>query len=197
MQLFLFDSAAAIATAATTATLVFLVGTTTTTTKVVNAFDYSPNVAGATQNLVDVATEIDGLRTIFINDVTKVYIEGVEWSPNTSKDKNDNGNSTGTGTTSMMQWKTSVNGVVQDSGSVDLSNVNRELPTSFAAGQILVDQSTYYVYQQPLRLSVHAVDVCSFLPVFFLCDKMIVVNFFFLFVCHRTNINSNSNSIDG
>ena len=173
MQLFLFDRAAAIATAATTATLVFLVGTTTT--KVVNAFDYSPNVAGATQNLVDVATEIDGLRTIFINDVTKVYIEGVEWSPNTSKDKNDN--STGTGTTSMMQWKTSVNGVVQDSGSVDLSNVNRELPTSFAAGQILVDQSTYYVYQQPLRLSVHAGGVSSFATI-------IVVNFFFLFVCH-------------
>ena len=44
-----------------------------------------------------------------------------------------------------MKWETSVNGVVQDSGEVDLSDVGRELPTSIEAGSIKVEQSKFTV----------------------------------------------------
>jgi len=87
------------------------------------------------QNLVDNTTQIDELRTIFIDDVTLVYIEGMEWSPVSVEDVEDDGN-----TTNIMKWETSVNGEIQATGEIDLSDVNRELPTSFEAGSIQVKQ---------------------------------------------------------
>ena len=104
-----------------------------------NAFDYVPNLDSASQNLVDNTTQIDELRTIFIDDVTLVYIEGMEWSPVSVEDVEDDGN-----TTNIMKWETSVNGEIQATGEIDLSDVNRELPTSFEAGSIQVKQSKLY-----------------------------------------------------
>ena len=101
-----------------------------------NAFDYVPNLDSASQNLVDNTTQIDELRTIFIDDVTLVYIEGMEWSPVSVEGVEDDGN-----TTNIMKWETSVNGEIQATGEIDLSDVNRELPTSFEAGSIQVKQS--------------------------------------------------------
>lgn len=98
----------------------------------VEAFDYTPNVENAAQNLVDNTTGIGELRTIFINDSTLVNLEGIEWTPvegNTSD------------SSSILKWETSVNGIVQTTGTMDLADVNRELPTSIEAGYIVVDKS--------------------------------------------------------
>jgi len=98
-----------------------------------NAFDYAPNVEGASQNLIDEATGIPGLRTIFVNDVTLVELDGIEWSPVEESNATDDDSS-------LLVWETAVNGVVQSKGTIDLADVNRELPTSIEVGSILVDK---------------------------------------------------------
>lgn len=101
-----------------------------------NAFDYAPNVEGASQTLTDEATGIPGLRTIFVNDVTLVGLEGIEWSPVEGSNATDEGSS-------LLVWETAVNGVVQSSGTIDLTGVDRELPTSIEAGSVLIDKSEW------------------------------------------------------
>jgi hypothetical protein len=121
-------------------------GGLTSTVVTVDAFDYTPDITVAVQNLVDNVTTIEELRTIFINDVTLVYLEGIEWSLVEGDDSTNSSETetTGGGST-IMKWETSVNGVVQDSGEVDLSDVGRELPTSIEAGSIKVEQSKFTV----------------------------------------------------
>ena len=119
--------------------LSFLALSSTFVIVVVEAFDYIPNVENAAQNLVDKTTGIDELRTIFIDDTILVNLEGIEWAP-VFEDNTNNNNAT-TDSSSFLKWETSVNGVVQTTGTIDLADVNRELPTSIEAGYIVVDKS--------------------------------------------------------
>jgi len=153
-----------------------------------NAFDYVPNLDSASQNLVDNTTQIDELRTIFIDDVTLVYIEGMEWSPVSVEDVEDDGN-----TTNIMKWETSVNGEIQATGEIDLSDVNRELPTSFEAGSIQVKQKqtstvTVTVYLDTTTSSnsnnyqTYRRGICIipllFILLFALATRMVVISMF-------------------
>lgn len=97
------------------------------------AFDYTPIIDGedAKQILTDNTTGIDHLHTIFIGDATLVLVDGVEWIKNEE---------VGNSSSSILKWETSVNGVVQDSGEIDMSVYDRELPTSIETGMIQVDQ---------------------------------------------------------
>jgi hypothetical protein len=97
------------------------------------ALEYTPDASGATLNLEDEATRIAEIRTIFIGDTTLVTLEGIDWSPVES-------DSNATSSKNLV-WETSVNGVVQASGVIGLSDVGRELPTSIDAGSIVVDKS--------------------------------------------------------
>jgi len=102
------------------------------------AVEYTPDVGGATQNLIDEATKIGAIRTIFVGDVTLVTLEGIEWIPvDLERDETADGNNA---TSSVLIWETAVNDVVQDSGTIDLFDVDRELPTSIEAGSFVVDK---------------------------------------------------------
>jgi len=97
----------------------------TTTT----SLDYSPDAGDGSISLEDEATRIGGLKTIFIGDTTLVTLNDIVWSPDDS-----------VGNSSSLMWETSVNGVVQDSGMVELSEEALDLPTSISAGSIVVDK---------------------------------------------------------
>lgn len=155
----------------------------------VRAFDYTPFIDGddAALNLIDSATGIEGLQTIFIGDATLVLVDGVEWIKN-----EDGGNSS----SSLLKWETSVNGIVQDSGEIDLSVYDRELPTSIEAGSIQVDKkqtstvsvtvmiegdeelsSTHEASYQTFRAGVSLIPLILIL-VMALCTRMVEISLF-------------------
>ena len=83
--------------------------------------------------LEDEATRISDLATIFIGDTTLVTLDNINW--NVADDANI------TNTTSNLMWETSVNGVLMDSGSIELPTNALDLPGSISAGSIVVDKS--------------------------------------------------------
>ncbi len=95
---------------------------------------FTPDADGGSISLEDEATRITGLSTIFTGDTTLVTLEGIEWSPSDDV----------TNTTSTLMWETSVNGVVMDSGSMEVPTDALDLPTSISAGSIVVDKSKHY-----------------------------------------------------
>lgn len=97
------------------------------------SLQYIPDAGGASISLEDEATRITGIKTIFIGDSTLVTLEGVEWSPT-----EDASNSSST-----MMWETSVNGIVQDSGTIEIPSDPFDLPSSINAGSFVVDKSKY------------------------------------------------------
>jgi len=134
-------------------------------TPLARAFDYTPILDGedAKQILIDNTTLIEGLQTIFIGDATLVLVDGVEWIKN-----EELGNSS----SSILKWETSVNGVVQDSGEIDMSVYDRELPTSIEAGMIQVDQSKLLLEHktsaQTTLYPVQPVEILTYAVFFFL-----------------------------
>ncbi len=106
----------------------------TTTT----SLEYSPNAGEGLVSLTDETTRIAGLKTIFIGDTTLVTLEGIEWSSDDSVSNS-----------SSLMWETTVNGIVQDSGMVDISDEPLDLPTSISAGSIVVDKSKWrHIYKK-------------------------------------------------
>ena len=92
---------------------------------------YIPDASGGSLDLMDAATGISGIRTIFVGDSTVVTLSGIAWSMSDS-------------TSSTMVWETSVNGEVKASGVVEIDGVDPEdLPTSIDAGSIVVDKSKW------------------------------------------------------
>mmetsp|Transcript_17332 Transcript_17332/g.43254 ORF Transcript_17332/g.43254 Transcript_17332/m.43254 type:complete len:120 (-) Transcript_17332:53-412(-) len=91
---------------------------------------YIPDATGGSISLEDESTRISGLQTIFIDDPTLVTLDGIEWSPADSA----------TNSSSLM-WETAVNGVVLDSGMIEIPDDPFGLPTSISAGSIVVDKS--------------------------------------------------------
>ena len=103
------------------------------------AFDYTPVIDcdDCVQVLTDTATGIEELKTIFVGDETLVRVDNVEWI----HDGEGGSNSTSGG---ILKWETSVNGIVQDSGEIDLSEYDRQLPTTIEAGSIQIDKSKLF-----------------------------------------------------
>lgn len=92
---------------------------------------FTPDASGGSISLEDEATRIGGLSTIFIGDTTLVTLDGIEWSE--SEDVAT--------TNSTLMWETTVNGVVMDSGSMEVPTDALDLPTSISAGSIVVETS--------------------------------------------------------
>mmetsp|Transcript_17639 Transcript_17639/g.49954 ORF Transcript_17639/g.49954 Transcript_17639/m.49954 type:complete len:826 (-) Transcript_17639:210-2687(-) len=100
----------------------------------VAAFDYEvdPDAVGSI-SLMDLETEIDGIKTIFRDDEVAVSVTDIGWKePETPIDG---------GGSSTLFWTTAVDGVEKESGEVDLTDVKREMPTSFDAGKIKATDS--------------------------------------------------------
>lgn len=99
------------------------------------ALEYVPDASGSTLNLEDESTKIGEIRTIFIGDTTLVALDGIEWS---AVESDSTANAT---SSNNLVWETAVNGVIQDSGVIGLSDVDdRDLPTSIEAGSIVIEK---------------------------------------------------------
>jgi len=90
---------------------------------------YIPDAGDASISLEDEATRISGIKTIFIGDSTLVSLDGIKWSP--TEDANSPSN---------LVWETSVNGVVEDSGTIEIPDDPFDLPSKISAGSIVVDK---------------------------------------------------------
>jgi hypothetical protein len=95
----------------------------------IHAFDYNISSAGELA-LTDVATGIHDLKTIFTNDVTAVAVDGVEWEPSGVVGGDD-----------FVTFTTLLNGEVVETGRINLTDIGRELPTSFEVGTVTVPKS--------------------------------------------------------
>jgi hypothetical protein len=89
------------------------------------AFDYSITGAGSIV-LTDQETGITDCVTIFTDEFTDVFVDGIEWDETGVVDGSDD----------LLFWETSLDGEVQASGSMSLADVGRELPTSLSAGSV-------------------------------------------------------------
>ena len=91
------------------------------------AFDYNITATGGL-SLFDVKSGIDEVLTLFTNEVVTVSVIDIEWGPRTFPANSSNNAS----------YMTYIDGKLAVVGSVDLSDVGRELPTSVSAGDIKV-----------------------------------------------------------
>lgn len=89
------------------------------------AFDYSLVGAGGI-SLTDLETGIDGIITIFTDELIGVGVDGLEWEQTGSVDGSDD----------TLYWETLIDGEVQSTGSMSLADAGRTLPTSFDAGTV-------------------------------------------------------------
>jgi hypothetical protein len=106
------------------------------------AFDYAITSAGKIL-LTDMETDIPGMRTIFVGEPVAVTVFDLEWVANES----------GYNESDTLIWQTSVGGITQASGSLDLSSLpSRELPTSLDVGNIKVDEAGRYEIQVILSI---------------------------------------------
>ena len=97
----------------------------------VDAFDYAI-MSGDDTGLVmtDNTTGITDLLTVFTNDVTLVEMTGVAWEY-TGNDSTD----------TIVTWSLLLNGELVETGEVDISDTQRELPTSFECGSFQPSKS--------------------------------------------------------
>jgi hypothetical protein len=109
--------------------LTFLLGSLTLLPASIHAFDYNITSAGDLF-LTDVATGIPSLRTIFTGDVTAVAVDGVQWEPSGVEGGDD-----------FVTFTTFLNGEAVETGIISLTDVGRELPTSFQVGTVTVPKS--------------------------------------------------------
>lgn len=95
------------------------------------AFDYVliEEPEDASLSLTDVETEILDIATIFTGEFNSVVVTGIEWMQlKVGEEASDD-----------LQWTTFVDGKEQDSGTFNLTDVGRELPTELEVGQFKVD----------------------------------------------------------
>ena len=94
------------------------------------AFDYSfvdiPEEPGLV--LTDVTTGVSDILTIFKNELVAVKVTGIEWEPL----------SDGESAPDVIVWETTVDGKVQASGTFNLTDTGRELPSELKVGEIKV-----------------------------------------------------------
>ena len=95
-----------------------------------SAFDYNIAATGGL-SLFDVKSGIDEVITLFNKEFVTVTVTDIEWG---ARDAPAN-------STNTLTYMTYVDGKLQAEGSMDLADVGRELPTSFAAGDISVSKS--------------------------------------------------------
>jgi hypothetical protein len=95
----------------------------------VHSFNYNISSAGDIF-LTDAATGIQDLKTIFTGDATAVSVNGVSWERSGVQGGDD-----------FVTFTTLVNGKVAEIGIINLTDVERELPTSFDVGTVTVPKS--------------------------------------------------------
>jgi len=95
------------------------------------AFDYQFDEENAEPGLalLDVKTGISDIKTIHTKQAVAVTITDLAFIPTEE----------GVETPDSITWETSVDGKVQASGTFDLTDVGRELPTEIEAGEIVVE----------------------------------------------------------
>jgi len=108
-----------------------------------SAFDY---IIVGTEGLllVDEASGILNIKTLFIGDPVQVHVIGLEWAQV---------NATAATSTDSILYKTYVDGILQAEGSFDLTDVDRELPTQVDAGVITVTTNGAHTIQVVLSVN--------------------------------------------
>jgi hypothetical protein len=98
-----------------------------------SAFDYELASVGAI-SLTDSATSISDVVTLFLDQPVIVTVSELEWV-SIVKDYafTDDGN--------MLYFETSVDGIVQQSGNISLTEVGRTLPSSIEVGEVVITES--------------------------------------------------------
>jgi hypothetical protein len=95
---------------------------------VVSGFDYNLEPSEDTVILLtDDETGIEGVRTIFDNELTLLAVKEIQWIKNES------------GTTSdadVLAWQVLADGTPVDSGTVPLADVGRILPDTVSTGSV-------------------------------------------------------------
>lgn len=86
-----------------------------------------PDASGATVGFADEATKIGELKTLFVGDTTLVTLDGIEWAVSNT-------------TTGTFVWETAVDGVVQDTGTIEVAAEDGP-PSSIEAGSIVAEKS--------------------------------------------------------
>lgn len=108
-----------------------------------HAFDYQIDDESELELfLVDVNSGIEGLSSLHNGDPVSVSVQGLAWA----KAANDTTGSP------ILSWTTYLNGVVSQSGTVDLLADGRVLPTTIAAGEITSQSSGTYTITVELLL---------------------------------------------
>jgi hypothetical protein len=99
----------------------------------VSAFNYGLTGEIEALKLVDYETSIEDIKTIFTNEITLVSVTGVKWnvSGNNVSDTDD-----------VLRYETSVDGIVQSTGTVNLSALgDRELLDTIDCGNVSIPNS--------------------------------------------------------
>ena len=103
---------------------------------------HSSIVSAGSISLTDVATSISGLQTIFVDNEIAVTADGLEWIASEAiNDTND-----------TLVYETLVDGNIVATGSVSLTDVDQELPTSIDAGTISIPNKGRYTIEVVLTI---------------------------------------------
>jgi hypothetical protein len=97
-----------------------------------SAFDYELASVGAI-SLTDSATLISDVVTMFLDQPVIVTVSELEWVSIVKEYAfTDDGN--------MLYFETSVDGIVQQSGNISLTEVGRTLPSSIEVGEVVITE---------------------------------------------------------
>ena len=99
------------------------------TTPSADAFDYFLSEVGEI-SARDFNTGIDGVATLFNGEIVNITVSGLAWA-----ERPENNAS------STLEWTTLVGDTVMASGTVNLEEYNKELPTSLSVGSVSVQNS--------------------------------------------------------
>ena len=97
------------------------------------AFDYDLASVGSI-SLMDSATSISDVVTLFLDQAVIVSVSDLEWVP-IVKDYEYNEDE------NILHYETRVDGILQEEGNISLKDVGRELPSSIDVGEIIVTKA--------------------------------------------------------
>ena len=125
-----------------------VIWSTTTITSSSASFDYMLNPEPdepAALFITDEATGIEGVITLFIDEVHLVTVTGLDWIVNEAA-------TNVTSTSGVLAWETIVDGLVMAQGTVALSEAGQLLPDSLDAGSFVVTSNGKHTVEVILRI---------------------------------------------
>ena len=98
----------------------------------VRAFDYEIDTEETKIDLIDVETGITSIKSFFLDELTGIKVTDIKWM------LNEDTNTSDATLNETLTWITTVNGKTVATGSLDLSEFGRVLPTEIDAGEVLI-----------------------------------------------------------